>query len=166
VRGITGRHLLVEETEVVVTMDGLRGAARIDHVDLGGHLVGRPEPGLARKRQHLVAVVVDEGLRVLHRKLLQCVPDPVVRPRRGEVVAGRAACATLPIHERGESCGSPVHHVGVERTGDDEDPGTVAEDRPPLGEKLFPGSHDSSSRAWRPTTRLPRRWPAPRAPRY
>ena len=51
------------EAEVVVAVRGLRRAAGVDHVDLGGHLVARAEPGDRDEGDDVVGVVVDEGLR-------------------------------------------------------------------------------------------------------
>jgi hypothetical protein len=69
-----------QEPEVVVAVPDLRPAARVDHVELRGHLVTGAEPGCRDQRHDVVGVVADEHLRHRHGKLLQRVPHPVVAP--------------------------------------------------------------------------------------
>lgn len=87
VRRVGGGRLVGEEAQMVVTVHGLRRASRVDHVDLGRHLVAGTQPGRGDEGDHVVRVVVGERLRVVERGLLQRVPHPVVGARCGEVVA-------------------------------------------------------------------------------
>ncbi len=79
-----GRRL---EAHVVVAVRNLRLAARIDDVELRGDLVEGSEPRFARQRNHGVAVVGGEGLRIGEAQFFQRVPHPVVGAGLGEVIA-------------------------------------------------------------------------------
>src|SRR6266851_4751411 len=114
------------EPEVVVAMHALRRAARVDHVDLRGDLIARPEPGAACGRDEVVGVVGREHLRRAQGQLLQRVPDPVVLPGLGEVVACGAARRPLAGDDRLELPRGPVDDADVtERTGQHHDAGAV-----------------------------------------
>ena len=64
----------------------LRLSSGPDEVDLRRHLVARAEPRLADRRNRGVGEIEGEDLRVGLAKLLQRVPDPVIRAGGGEMV--------------------------------------------------------------------------------
>lgn len=134
VRRVAGRPLVGEETEVVVPVHALRGAARVDHVDLGGDLVAGAEPGLADQGQHVVGVVVGEDLGGVQGRLVQGAPHPVVGAGLREVVTAGGARRPLPLDQRAEDGGGPVHHVRVrERAPQYDDAGAVQQRADPFG---------------------------------
>ncbi len=132
-RRIAGGPVLGEESEVVVAVHTLRGAARVDLVDLRGDLVAGTEPGLGDQRQHVVGVVVGERLGVADGHLVERVPHPVVGAGPGEVVAAGTARRPLLLDDRGEDGARPVHHGEIgERPLEHHDAGPVHEGTHPF----------------------------------
>ena len=105
---------------MVIAVRFLRCATRVDHIDLGRDLVGGPQPGGADEVDEIVAVVVDEHLRIVQRQLFKRIPDSVVRAGLGEVVAATNSVDLLLLdqfeerHRRSLDDGlferSPQHH--------------------------------------------------------
>ena len=116
-----------EEAHVVVAVGVLGLAAGIDHVHLLGQLVAGSQPGLAGHRHRVGAVVVDEGVGVGHRQLLECVPHPVVGAGLGEVVAGEPALGVLGRDQVPEHARCPVHRLGGHGPFEQDDAGAVDE---------------------------------------
>ena len=119
---------------MVVAVRRLGGPAGVHHVDLGGDLIGRAEPGRRDQGDDLVGVVLGEGFRGANGHLLQGVPHAVVRARLGEVVTrGRARRALVGDqgveHVRGPIDDRPVGEGALEH----HDAGTVAERPDQLG---------------------------------
>ena len=90
------------EAHVIVAMGDLRLAARIDDIELRGDLIAGPEPRLADERDDRVAVIVGEGGRIGEAEFFECVPDAVVRPGLGEMVAASCVAAVLCLNHRPE----------------------------------------------------------------
>ena len=76
-----------EEAQVIVAVGILSDAAWTYDVHLRCDLVARPEPGGGDQGDDLVGVVVHEGLGIANGELLEGVPDAIVRPGLGKVVA-------------------------------------------------------------------------------
>ena len=122
------------EAQMVVAVRGLRRAARVDDVDLGGDLVAGAEPGVAHGRDDVVGVVGNEDVRRAQRQLLQRVPDPVVLPGLGEMVARGAACRALAGDDRLELLRGAFDDAEVvERAGEHHDAGAVVQRAGQLG---------------------------------
>ncbi len=129
---------------MVVAVHGLRGAARVDHVDLRGDLVAGAEPGAGDQGQDVVRVVVGERLGVVERGLLQRVPHPVVGARLCEVVPGARARRALLGDQGLEHLGGTVHDRQLrEGAPEDHDAGPLGERPHQLGLHLtaLPGRH-------------------------
>jgi len=125
---VAGGLLLGHEAEVVVAMGGLRRAAGVDDVHLRRDLVTGTQPRHRYQVQDVVGIVVDERPRVVERQLLQSVPDAVVGPGLGEVVAGRHAAPALVVDQLTECGGRAIDHTDVvECSLEDDDPWTVHE---------------------------------------
>lgn len=134
VRRIGGGPRVGEEAEVVVAVHALRPATRVDHVDLGRHLVARSEPGPGHQRQDVVGVVVGERPRVTQGGLLQGVPDAIVGAGLREVVPGGRARGALLGDERVEDGGGTVDDRRIgEGVTEDDDSGAVAQGPHQLG---------------------------------
>lgn len=116
VRGVPGGLLCGHEAQVVVPVRRLGGPARIDHVDLGGHLVAGAQPRLGDQGDEIVRVVVGEGLWVGQRELVGRAPHPVVGAGSGEVVPGGGPGLLLGPDQPLERGGRPVHD-GTVREG-------------------------------------------------
>ena len=113
---------------MIVAVDGLGRAARIDHVDLRRDLVARAEPGVAHGRDDVVGVIGREDIRRAQCQLLQRVPDPVVLPGLGEMIARGAARGPLAGDDRLELLGGTVDDAEVaERTGEHDDARAVVQ---------------------------------------
>ncbi len=124
------------EAEMIVAMRGLRRAARIHHVDLRRHLVGRAEPGLRDQGEHRIAVVAREDLRLAQAELFEGVPDAVIRARLGEVVAAAGMVRVLLGDDGAERVARGVdrRHIG-EGAAQHDDAGTGHHRLSPFGEE-------------------------------
>ena len=125
-----------EEAHVVVAVGVLGLPAGVDHVHLLGQLVAGAEPGLAGHRHRVGAVIVDEGVGVGHRQLLERVPHPVVGAGLGEVVAGEPALGVLGRDQVPEHARRPVHRLGRHGPFEQDDAGAVDQGGGQLGPQL------------------------------
>ena len=120
-------------------MHGLRRAARVDDIDLRGDLVGRAEPGAAHGRDDVVGVVGREHIRRAQRQFLQRVPDPIVLPGLGEVIASGAACGMLIANDRLELLRGPIDDAGVlEHAAEHHDARAVVQGADQFGRNVTP----------------------------
>src|SRR5260370_885872 len=101
------------EAQVIIAVHGLGRAAGVDHVDLRGDLVGGAEPGVAHGRDDVVGVVGREDIWRAQGQLLQCVPDPIVLPGLGEMIAGGAASRALIGDDRLELRRGPIDYAWI-----------------------------------------------------
>ncbi len=115
VRRVRRQLIDVDEAEVVVAVRNLRRATGIDHIDLGGHLIARAEPGLRNQGECVRGVVVGEDLGRMQRQLLCGIPDPVVGAGLAEVVSCRGARGALCGDDRRERFGCAVDDIVAER---------------------------------------------------
>ena len=87
------RLFIGHETEVIVTMRLLRITPRVNDIHLCSHLIAGPKPGRSDESQKIIAVIVNESVRVANREFFLHVPDTIVRARLGVVIAfGFATC--------------------------------------------------------------------------
>ena len=128
VRGVLSGDLRRQEAQVVVAVSSLGGPTGVHHVDLGGDLVCRAQPGRRNQGDDLVGIVIGEGLGRADGHLLQGVPDPVVCAWLGEVVARGRARRTLIGDQGIEDFRGPVDDLEVRKGSlDHHDAGTVRE---------------------------------------
>ena len=102
-------------------MRHLRIAPRIHDVDLGGHLVRRPQPRGRHQIEDGVAVVVDECRGIGNCKFLERVPDAVIGAWLREVIADRLSGGVLLGDEIEEDRARAIDDLGFHCTLDDED---------------------------------------------
>ena len=98
---------------MVVAVTGLGLAARMHHVDLGGDLIERPEPGPADQCQDRVGVIAREQVRRLDAQLLMGVPDPGIGAGGRKMVAGSGGLAALGLHDPMEDVRDPVDQAAI-----------------------------------------------------
>src|ERR1700678_538532 len=108
---------------MIVAVHDLRGAPRIDDVELRSDLVGRPEPGLAHKRDDRIAIIGREDCRVAQAELLERVPDAVIGAGFREMIAAADVAQALFFDDRPEMIiGLVDRSVLGKRAAYDDDP--------------------------------------------
>ncbi len=118
-----GRRL---KAKVIVAMRALRRAAGVHHVQLGGHLIVRAKPSLGDQGKKGVAVVPGKVFWIAQAVLFKAVPDAVIGPRLGEMIAAACAAAVLLIDHRAEHGAGAVNHGVIGFSGlQDHDARTV-----------------------------------------
>src|ERR1700712_2380561 len=99
VLGITLHGFRRLEAEVIVAVRSLRRPTGINHIHLRRHLVGRSKPSFTDKRDDVVGVVGGKCVRRLQTKLLECIPNSIVRASLGKMIAGYRTALMLPCND-------------------------------------------------------------------
>ena len=99
------------EPQVIVPMRGLRCPSRVHAVHLCRHLIGRPQPGLCRKRYAMGTVIGGEIFRIGQAVLFQRIPDTVIGTRFGKMVAAPLCRLFLVCNDPVKDGGGLVDHL-------------------------------------------------------
>ncbi len=125
------------KTHVIIAMRRLRLAAGIDAIDLARELIAGPEPRLRNHRQRFVGIIGREGGGLAQREFFERVPDAIVGPGLGEMVAARLVVAVLLRDDVEKHARHGVDRDGVWKgAAQYDDSRAVLHHRRPFGHQL------------------------------